>query len=53
MAGTTLRITKENYQVEEMPHELILTARQKTKTRTAFANNISTDIKLSNAQNLK
>ena len=33
-----------------MPHVLFLTARQKTKIRNIFANNISTDIKLSKAQ---
>ena len=30
-----------------MPHELFLTTRQTTKIRNAFANNMSTDIKLS------
>ena len=46
-AETTLRITKKNFQYfkyEELPHELFLTKRQKTKIRNAFANNISTDI---------
>ena len=33
-----------------LPHELLLTARQKTKVRNAFNNNASTDIKLSKAQ---
>ena len=33
-----------------MPHEFFLTIRQATKIRNAFANNISTDIKLSKAQ---
>ena len=34
-----------------LPHELLLTARQKTKLRNAFNNNnMSTDIKLSKAQ---
>ena len=33
-----------------MSYELFLTARQKTKVRNAFANNVSTDIKLSKAQ---
>ena len=33
-----------------MPHELFLTTRQTTKIRNAFANKISTDIKLSKAQ---
>ena len=47
---TTLRITKKNFQDEELPQELFLTTRQKTKMRNAFANNMSTDIKLSKAQ---
>ena len=29
-----------------LPYELLLTTRQKTKLRNAFENNISTDIKL-------
>ena len=33
-----------------MPHELFPTARQTTKIRNTFANNMSTDIKLSKAQ---
>ena len=33
-----------------MPHELFLTTRQTTKIRNAFANNISTDKKLSKAE---
>ena len=33
-----------------MPHELFLITRQTTKIRIAFANNMSTDIKLSKAQ---
>ena len=33
-----------------MPHELLLTTRQKTKIRNAFNNNTSTNIKLSKAQ---
>ena len=33
----------------DLPHELLLTARQKTKLRNAF-NNMSTDLKLSKAQ---
>ena len=33
-----------------MPHELFLTTRQTTKIRNAFANNMSTDIKLSKAE---
>ena len=34
----------------DLPHELLLTARQKTKLRNAFNNNMSTDLKLSKAQ---
>ena len=48
--GTTLRITKKNFQDEELPHELFLTARQKTKVRNTFASNMSMDVKLSKAQ---
>ena len=33
-----------------MPHELLLTTRQKAKLRNAFNNNMSTDLKLSKAQ---
>ena len=33
-----------------LPRELLLTTRQKTKLRNAFENNMSTDIKLSKAQ---
>ena len=33
-----------------MSHELFLTSRQTTKIRNAFANNMSTDIKLSKTQ---
>ena len=48
--GTILRLNKKNFEDEELPHELFLTARQTTKIRNAFANNVSTDIKLSKAQ---
>ena len=36
-----------------LPHELSLTARQKTKLRNALYNNMSTDLKLSKAHILK
>ena len=36
-----------------MAHELVLTTRQTTKIRNAFANNMSTDIKLSKVQIFK
>ena len=34
----------------DLPHELLLTARQKTKLRNAFNNNMSADLKLSKTQ---
>ena len=45
---TIQRLNKENFEDEELPHELFLTRRQIAKLRNAFANNMSTDIKLSN-----
>ena len=36
---------------DNLPHELLLTTRQKTKIRNVFNNNTSTNIKLSKAQN--
>ena len=36
-----------------LPHELLLITRQKTKVRNAFNNNMSTDLKLSKAQIFK
>ena len=35
---------------EELSHELFLTTRQTTKIRNFFANNMSTDMKISEAQ---
>ena len=35
---------------DELPHELSLTTRQKTKLRNTSNNNMSTDLKLSRAQ---
>ena len=44
MTGTTLKITKKNFQDKELPHELFLTTRQ----RLYFsARNMLMDIKLS------
>ena len=37
----------------DLPHELLLTARQKAKLRKPFNNNMSTDLKLSKAQSLE
>ena len=47
---TILRFNKKNFEDEELPHEFFLTETQTTKIENAFANNISTDIKLSKAQ---
>ena len=49
-AGTTLRISLKMFNGNNLPHELLLTTRQKTKIRNAFNNNTSTDIKFSKAQ---
>ena len=48
--GTTLRISSKMFDGNNLPHELSLTTRQKTKLRNAFNNNMSADIKLSKAQ---
>ena len=48
--GTTLRINFKMFDGNDLPHELLLTTRQKTKLRNAFDNNTSADIKLSKAQ---
>ena len=48
--GTTLRISLKMFNGNNLPHELLLTTRQKTKIRDAFNNNMSTDSKLSKAQ---
>ena len=51
--GTTLRISLKMLNRNGLPHELLLTIRQKAKLRNAFNNNISTDLELSKAQILK
>ena len=48
--GTILRLNKKNFEDEKLLHELFITTRQKTKIGNAFANNMSTNIKLSNIQ---
>ena len=48
--GTTLRMSLKMFDGNDMPHELLLTTRQKTRLRHAFNNNMSTDLKLSKAQ---
>ena len=51
--GTTLRISLKMLNGKDLPHELLLITRQKTKLRNAFNNNISTDLKLSKLTFLK
>ena len=48
--GTTLRISLKMFNGNNLPHELLLTTRQKAKVRNAFNNNMSTDLKLFEAQ---
>ena len=45
-----MRISLKMLNGNNLPHELLLMTRQKTKLRNAFNNNMSTDIKLSKAQ---
>ena len=47
--GTTLRMSLKMLDGNDLPHELLLTTRQR-KLRNAFNNNISTDLKLSKTQ---
>ena len=42
--GTALRISLKMFNGNDLPHELLLTTRQKTKLRNAFNNNMSTDL---------
>ena len=44
--GATLRMSLKMLDGNNMPHKLLSTARQKTKLRSAFNNNMSTDLKL-------
>ena len=48
--GTTVRISLKMLNGNDLPYELFLTTRQKTKLRNASNNNMSTDLKLSKAQ---
>ena len=48
--GTTLGISAEMFNSDNLPHELLLITRQTTKLRNAIENNMSTDIKLSKAE---
>ena len=49
-AGKTLRMSFKMLNGNDLPHELLLTTRQKAKLRNAFNNNMSTGIKLSESQ---
>ena len=48
--GTTLRMNLKMLDGTDMPHELLLTTRQKIRLRNAFNNKMSTDLKLSKTQ---
>ena len=48
--GTALRMSFKNFDENDLPHELLLTTKQKTKVRNAFNNNMSIYLKLSRAQ---
>ena len=50
--GTTLRMVLKMFNGNDLPHELLLTKRQRTKLRKAFNSNMSTDLELSKAQKL-
>ena len=49
-AGTTIRMNLKMFAENDLPHELLLTTRQKTNLRNAFNKNMSTDLKISKAQ---
>ena len=51
--GTTLRINLRMFDGNNLPHELLLTTRQKAQLRNAFNNNTSADIKISKTQIVK
>ena len=48
--GATLRVNLRMINGNKLPHELLMTERQKTKLKNAFNNNMSTDINLCKAQ---
>ena len=48
--GTTLRMSLKMFNGNDLPHELFLTTRKKTKLRNAFNKKMSTNLKLSKAQ---
>ena len=48
--GTTRRMSLKMLDGDDLPHELLLTTRQKTKLRNPLNNNMSTDLMFSKAQ---
>ena len=48
--GTTLKMSLKMFDGNDLPHEFLLTIRQKTKLRNAFNNNMWLGLKLSRAQ---
>ena len=48
--GAALRMNIKMFNGSNLPHELLLTTRQKTKLTSAFENIMATSIKLSKAQ---
>ena len=48
--GTTLRMSLKMLDRNDLPHELLLISRQKTKLRNGFNHNMSTDLTLSITQ---
>ena len=47
---TTLRMSSKMFNGNDLPQELLVTTRQKTKLRNAFSNNMSTDLQISKAE---
>ena len=45
-----MKLSLKRLDGNDLPHELSLATRQKTKLRNAFNNNMSSDLKLSEAQ---
>ena len=51
--GRALRISLKMFNGNDLPHELLLTTREKIKLRNGFNSNMSTELKLSRAQTSK
>ena len=51
--GTTLRISLNMFNGNDLPHELLPTVRQKTKLGNVFYNNMSTDLNFLKVKFLK